>query len=64
MELYVQTCSMKMPLPTGLLPQVNFWRETTLRRSNTLRTPLTLLHAPSSFRGTEENNEFSLIRLH
>ena len=60
----IGSCTMKMPLHTGLLLQVNFWRERTLRRSNTLRTPLTLFHAPSSFPGTEENNKMSLIRLH
>ena len=51
------------PPPTGLLPQMNFWRKTTFRCFNTLPTPLILLRA-TPFPGTEENNEMSLIRLH
>jgi hypothetical protein len=36
-----------MLLPTGLSPQMNFWRNT-FRRFHTLPTPLTLLRATSS----------------
>jgi len=43
--LAIGSCTMTMPLPTGLSPQMNFWRNTTFRRSHTLPTTLTLLRA-------------------
>jgi len=36
------------PLPTGLSPQINFWRNTTFRRTHNLPSPLTLLCMTSS----------------
>jgi len=44
----IGSCTITMPLLTGLSPQMNFWRNTTFRPSHTLPTPLTLLHATSS----------------
>ena len=44
----VGSYTMTKPLSTGLLPQMNFWRNTTFRCSSTLPTPPTLLRATSS----------------
>jgi len=44
----IGSCIMTMPLPRGLSPQMNSWRNTTFRRSHTLPTLLTLLRATSS----------------
>ena len=44
------SCTMTMPLPTGLSPQMNFWWNTTFRHSHTLPTPLTSLCATSCSR--------------
>ena len=41
--LAIGSCTMTMPLPTGLSPQMNFWWNTTFHCSHTLPTPLTLL---------------------
>ena len=37
------SCTTTKPMPTGLSPQMNFWRNTTFRHSHNLPTPLTLL---------------------
>jgi len=42
------SCTVTTPLPTGLSPQMNFWRNTTFCRSHNLPTPLTLLRVTSS----------------
>ena len=42
------SCTKTSPLPTGLSPQMNFWRNSTFRRSHALPTPLTLLRVTSS----------------
>ena len=44
----IGSCTMNIPLPTALLPQMNFWLNTTFCRSNTLPTPLTFLRTTSS----------------
>ena len=56
----IESCTMTMSLQTGLLQQLNFWRNTTFRPS-LLPWPcsLWLLLLPA----TEENNEESLIQL-
>ena len=45
----IGSSTMTMPQLTGLSPQMNFWRNTIFRPSHTLPTPLTLLHATSSW---------------
>ena len=42
------SCTTTTPLPSGLSPQMNFWRNTTFRRSLNLPLPLTLLRVISS----------------
>ena len=44
----IGSCTMTIPLLTGLSPQINFWKNTIFHPSHALPTPLTLLHETSS----------------
>ena len=44
----IGSCTMTVPLLTGLSPQMKFWQNTTFRPSHTLPTPLNLLRGTSS----------------